>query len=503
MPSRKKGCGREKKKTASAESLERILKKKIVSPSVLRSYTLGKTKRTEKDSLGNVSVPVDAYYGAQTARAVANFPISGLKSPPQMVRAMVLIKKAAAKVNLELGRLEKRKSYAIINACDKVLAGGFQDQFVVDVFQMGAGTAFHMNCNEVLANLAEENLGGKRGQYRAIHPNDDVNMGQSTNDVFPTAMKISTLFLIEALTDALKDLEKTFSAKAKQFDRILKSGRTHLQDAAPIRLGQEFRAYAQTFSGCRQFLQHATRALYELGIGGSAVGTGINTPPAYAANMIYNLSRLTGLEFRRSKDLREAMQSMRPMAEVSAALRNFALEMNRIANDLRLLSSGPKTGLAEIKLPDVAPGSSIMPGKVNPSMLEMMNMVCYQVIGCDLAVSGAVQAGQLELNVMMPVIAFNLCFMVEILTNGLKQLNARCIQGIEPNAERCLDYAKNSMGLATALSPHIGYSKAAEAAKHSLEMGKSLIETVVAMGLLDEEEIKKILDPKKMTEPNL
>jgi aspartate ammonia-lyase len=464
---------------------------------------LGKTKRTENDSLGSVSVPADAYYGAQTARALVNFPISGLKSHPKMVQAVVLIKKAAAQVNHTLGRLEKRKSDAIVTACDKVLAGGFQDQFGVDVFQMGAGTAFHMNCNEVLANLAEEILGGKRGRYQMIHPNDDVNMGQSTNDVFPTAIRISTLFLLEGLIDTLKNIERSFQAKAKEFDKVLKSGRTHLQDAAPIRLGQEFRAYSRTLTGCRNFLEHAALSLLELGIGGSAVGTGLNTPGAYAENIIKNLSRLTGLKFKGSQDLREAMQSMRPMAEVSAALRNIALEMNRIANDLRLLSSGPKTGLAEIKLPAVAPGSSIMPGKVNPSMLEMMNMVCYQVIGCDHTVSGAVQAGQLELNVMMPVIAFNLCFMIEILTNAFVQVKTRCIEGIEANVGVCQEYAKKSMGLAAALSPYIGYSKAAEVAKRSLEEGRPLIEIVQEKGWLTKKEIKEILDPKKMTEPNL
>ncbi|UCE43263.1 MAG: aspartate ammonia-lyase [Candidatus Aminicenantes bacterium] len=457
----------------------------------------------EKDTMGIVNVPAIAFYGAQTARALANFPISGLHSHPEMVRAVVLIKKAAALSNHALGRLEKRKSNAIGKACDEILDGRYQEQFVVDVFQMGAGTSFHMNCNEVLANIAEEILGGKRGQYRSIHPNDDVNMGQSTNDVFPTAMKISALFLLEDLIGVLKDVEKTFQLKANEFDRVLKSGRTHLQDAAPVRLGQEFLAYSKTMAGCRHFLEHAARSLLEIGIGGSAVGTGLNTPTGFAEHMISNLSQLTGLKLKGSQDLREAMQSMRPMAEVSAALRNLALEMNRIANDLRLLSSGPKTGLAEIMLPAVAPGSSIMPGKVNPSMLEMMNMVCYQVIGCDLAVTGAAQAGQLELNVMMPVIAFNLCFMIEILTNGMKQANARCIKGIEPNVERCRYYANNTLGLATALSPFIGYAQAAEVAKQSLAKGKSLIEIVLEMGLLTEEEIQKILDAKKMTEPNL
>jgi len=448
-------------------------------------------------------VPEDAFYGAQTVRALTNFPISGLKNHPTMVRATVLIKKAAAQANYALRRLEKRKSDAIVKACDEILAGKYQDQFVVDIFQMGAGTSFHMNCNEVIANLAEEILGGKRGQYLLIHPNDDVNMGQSTNDVFPTAMRFSILFLLEELFEAIKDLENSFKAKSKEFDKILKSGRTHLQDAVPIRLGQEFQAYSVTLSRCRKFLGHAARSLLELGIGGSAVGTGMNTSAGYTEYMLKNLSRLTGLKLKRSKDLREAMQSMRPMAEISAALRNIALEMNRIANDLRLLSSGPKTGLAEIRLPAVAPGSSIMPGKINPSMLEMMNMVCYQVIGCDQAVSGAVQAGQLELNVMMPVIAFNLCFMIEILTNSLNQVKTRCIEGVEPNTDMCEEYAKKSLGLATALSPYIGYSQAAEMAKQSLAENKPLIEIVLKKGLLTEKEIQKILDPKRLTEPNL
>ncbi len=420
-----------------------------------------------------------------------------------MVRAVVLIKKAAAQANHTLKRLDKRKANAIIEACNEVLGGRFQNQFVVDVFQMGAGTSFHMNCNEVIANLAEEILGGKRGQYRLIHPNDDVNMGQSTNDVFPTAMRISIIFLLEELLTALEDIENSLKEKSREFENVLKSGRTHLQDAPPIRLGQEFRAYAETLARCRRFCKYASGALFELGIGGSAVGTGINTPAGFAECMVKNLSRLTGMRFKASRDLREAMQSMRPMAEVSAALRNVALEMTRIANDLRLLSSGPKTGLAEIRIPAVAQGSSIMPGKINPSMLEMMNMVCYQVIGCDGAVSGAVQAGQLELNEMMPVIAFNLCFMIEILTNALNQLKTLCIEGIEANRERCQQYAGDSMGLATALSPHIGYSQAAEIAAKSLDEGKSLAEILLEKGLLTEEEIRKILDPKKMTEPNL
>lgn len=464
---------------------------------------MGRKKREEHDSLGKIYVPEEAYYGAETVRASENFLISGLRLHPTMVQATVIIKKAAALANAQLGRLEKDKAKAISMACDEVLLGKFDDQFIVDIFQMGAGTSFHMNCNEVLANRAEEILGGRKGQYRLIHPNDHVNMGQSTNDVFPTAMRLSSLFLLEELIRVLDEMEDAFEKKAQELDNVIKSGRTHLQDAAPIRMGQEFGAYARTIVKARAFLEHATQSLLEVGIGGSAVGTGLNTPPGYAELVVRNLSQLTEKDLCLADDLREAMQSMRPMAEVSAALRNVALEMTRIANDLRLLSSGPCTGLAEISLPKVAPGSSIMPGKVNPFMLEMMNMVCYQVIGCDHAISAAVQAGQLELNVMMPVIAFNLCFMIEILTNAFNQVKVRCIEGIVANTGRCQEYAKKSMGLAAALSPHIGYLRTAEIAQQSLEEGRDLVEIVLEKGLLTQKQADEILNPKNMTEPNL
>jgi aspartate ammonia-lyase len=459
-------------------------------------------KRMEVDSLGKLPVPEEAYYGIQTLRAFQNFPISGLKASPELVEAVVQIKKAAARVNSELGRLEKDEAQAIIKACDEILAGKLRDQFIVDVFQMGAGTSFHMNCNEVVANRAEEMMGGKKGEYKLIHPIDQVNMGQSTNDVYPTAMRLALLSLLrDHLYPALRGIEEAFCSKGKEFDGILKSGRTHLQDAAPIRLGQEFTAYGRALRKTREFLEKAARSLLELGIGGSAVGTGLNTTPDYADLMVKYLSEQTKLTLAKSDDLREAMQSMRAMAEVSAALRNTALEMSRIANDLRFLSSGPKTGLAEILLPAVAPGSSAMPGKVNPSMLEMMNMVCYQVIGCDLAVSTAVQAGQMELNVMMPVIAFNLTFMIQILGNSLREVKTRCIDGIQANVERCRMYAESSLGLAIALSPVIGYMKAAEVAKEALAKGKTLIEVVEEKGLLSKERLGEILDPAKMTEP--
>jgi aspartate ammonia-lyase len=465
---------------------------------------MGATMRKEKDSLGEMLVPDEAYYGIQTARAVENFPISGLREHSSLVESTVFIKKAAALTNHESGRLEGEKQDAIVKACDQILKGSLRDQFIVDVFQMGAGTSFHMNCNEVIANRAEEILGGRKGEYRLVHPNDHVNIGQSTNDVFPTAMRLAALFLLrDQLYSPLKELEKSFFTKADEFDQILKSGRTHLQDATPIRLGQEFAAYGKALEKSRSFIENSSRSLLELGIGGSAVGTGLNTSPGYGASMVKKLSQLTGLPLVQAEDLREAMQSMRPMAEISSALRNLALELIRISNDLRLLSSGPRTGLAEIKLPAVAPGSSIMPGKVNPSMLEMMNMVSYQVMGCDLAICNAVHAGQLEVNAMMPVISFNLNFMIEILGNALRQVKEKCIDGIKADQKKCKTYAEGSIGIVTVLSPHIGYLKAAEIAKEAMDREKTIIEVIKEKKLLTEEQIKKILDPAKMTEPGI
>lgn len=472
--------------------------------SLKRRLVMKDRTRKENDSLGELSVPEEAYYGIQSLRASLNFPISGLKNPVSMVRAIAQIKRAASSVHRELGQLEDEKANAIDEACLEILNGQWEDQFIVDVFQMGAGTSFHMNCNEVIANRAEEILGGTKGEYTLVHPNDHVNMGQSTNDVFPTAMRLAVLSsLKEKLFPALMEMENVLNAKADEFDGIIKSGRTHLQDAAPIRLGQEFRAYGKTLSQARLFIEAAAHSLYTLGIGGSAVGTGLNTTTEYSGLMAKRLSEQTGFPLLPADDLREAMQSMRPMTEVSAGLRNLAIELNRIANDLRLLSSGPRTGLAEIILPAVAPGSSMMPGKVNPSMLEMLNMVCFQVLGCDLVVSGAAQAGQLELNVMMPVIVFNLDFMITLLANALNEVRRRCIQGIKANRERCLAYAQQSLGVATALSPHIGYLRSAEVAEQALREGKSLAEVLESKGYLNKESIKAILDPWKMTEPGI
>jgi len=459
--------------------------------------------RIEKDSLGQKEVPADAYYGLQSVRAMENFPISGLRKHSRMVEAMAMVKKAAAFANAELGLLKPEVSKAIGAAADEVLAGKLRDHFVVDVYQMGAGTSFHMNVNEVLANRAIELLGGKKGDQTIVHANDHVNMAQSTNDVIPTAMRIAARLLLQELLPVLQDLQTTLGAKAKEFDGILKSARTHLQDAVPIRLGQEFAAYAVTIGRCRELIAAAARSLEELGIGGSAAGTGLNTHPQYRFKLVEYLRAWTNINWRNAPDMREAMQSNLPIAEASSALRLLALELTRICNDLRLLASGPTTGFAEIVLPAVQPGSSIMPGKVNPSMAEMLNMVCFQVIGNDLTVAMAVQAGQLELNVMMPVMAYNLHHSIEILKNALRAFIDRCVVGIVADADRCRRYAESSMALATALNTYVGYARAAEVVKRALREQKTIIDVVRDEKLLTEPQIAQILDPIKLTEPGL
>lgn len=461
-------------------------------------------KRVEKDSLGVRKIPAHVYYGIQTDRALENFPISGLKAHPVFIDAFTIIKQSCAIANMKSRVLDPRRGRAIVRACEEVLGGRFRDQFVVDVYQMGAGTSFNMNVNEVLANRANEILGSKKGAYRPVHPNDHVNMGQSTNDVYPTAMRVAVVLLLrDHLHPQLGALRASFFKKAREFDGVLKSARTHLQDAVPIRLGQEFRAYGEAVRKGEAFLATAGRSLLELGLGGSAAGTGLNTARGYRLYTLREIARLTKVPFKPSSDLREAMQSQRPIAEVSSALRNLALEIGRIANDLRLLASGPLTGLREIDLPAVAPGSSIMPGKVNPSILEMTNMVCFQVAGCDMAIALAVQAGQLELNVMMPVMAFNLLFAIHIFGNALKQMRLKCLNGITANREICLKYACSTLGLATILNAHIGYSKAAEVAKEALKSGKTIPDVIRERKILTEEELKAVLNPRKLTEPGI
>jgi aspartate ammonia-lyase len=454
--------------------------------------------RIEKDTLGEVAVPDDALYGAQTQRAVENYPISGLREHPQFIRAFILLKRAAALANRELRALDAPRADAIVAACDRIL-GDFENHrqhFVVDVFQAGAGTSFNMNCNEVLANLANVSLGGTPGTYAPVHANDHVNMAQSTNDVFPSALRVCTRLLLDQLLPELDALADALAAKGDQFADVIKSGRTHLQDAVPVTLGQEFAAYAVAARRATAHLRTAGEELFELGIGGTAAGTGMNAPAGYRQVVIRHLNESTGLAFRTTADLREAMQSQLPVVAVSSALRNLALELTRITNDLRLLSSGPMTGLAEIRLPSVQPGSSIMPGKVNPSMLECMNQVLFHIIGADTAIAYASQAGQLELNVMMPLMAFEISFSIEILKNYLPVFVEKCIRGIEADRERCEAYYISSPSLATALNPIIGYAAAAEIAKESAKTGKRIPDLLREKKLLPEEKIAEIFTPE-------
>ncbi len=459
--------------------------------------------RLEKDSIGDVFVPEGAYWGSQAERSRQLFQISGLTEHPRMIDAYIMLKKACAKANTDLGLLDAEVGNAIQQAADEILSGKLRDQFPVDVFHMGAGTSFNMNCNEVLANRAEEILGGKLGAYEKVKPNDHPNYGQSTNDTFPTAMRVMSRMMMEPLLVQVDRLIDALHAKGNEFDGILKSGRTHLQDAVPIRLGQEFTAYAVALERSRKWLVNASEELEELGIGGSAAGTGLNTHPEYRAMVVANLKEWTGYDFRCSPDMREAMQSQQCMAALSASVRMFCLELTRITNDLRLLCSGPMTGLAEITLPAVQPGSSIMPGKVNPSMAENMNLVLFQVLGQCQAIDLCVQAGQLELNVMMPSMTFSSQFMLQILTNTIDTYVDNCIVGITANEERCKHYAETSPSLATALNVFLGYKKASEVVKIALAEGKTIPNVVREHNLLDEETLQKVLDPAKLTEPGI
>jgi len=412
-----------------------------------------------------------------------------------------MIKQAAAEANQELGLVDEKRARAIIQAAKEVQQGKWDPEFVVDVFQAGAGVSLHMNSNEVIANRAIEIQGGSLGDYSVVHPNDHVNYGQSTNDVIPTAMRVSSLLELEKLYPVLDGLAAAFDAKGKEFWNILKSGRTHMQDAVPMRLGQEFAAYAGAIRRAKDAIRQSSEMLRELGLGGSAVGTGINTHPDYREKAIANLARISGQKLKPVDDMRYAMNSNLGMAAVSSALRNLALEVIRISNDLRLLSSGPNTGFGEINLPALQPGSSIMPGKINPVMPELAAMVSFQVVGNDVAVAMAVQAGQLELNVMMPTMAYSVLQSITILTNMLRQFTERCVKGITANEKKNAFYAQSTVSLATALNPYIGYAKAAEIAKESVATGRSIIEIAREKKLLSEKEISEILDPQRMTEP--
>jgi fumarate hydratase, class II len=456
--------------------------------------------RIERDPLGEKAVPASALYGIQTLRAAENFPISGLRPLPAFVDAVVWIKRSAALTHKETGRLEPRLADAIVRAADEVLTGQHRDQFIVDVYQAGAGTSHNMNVNEVLANRANEILGGKRGTYSPVHPNDHVNMAQSTNDVIPTAMRLATLATLPDSLVALEQLAHSLLAKGVAFDDIIKSGRTHLQDATPIRLGQEFTAYSHTVQRHRDKLAQAADWLREMNIGGTAVGTGINAEPEYPRLMVGHLQQVSGLQLREGRDRIQLMQSMGDIATFSGALRAYVLDLNKIANDIRLLASGPRTGLAEIVLPAVQPGSSIMPGKVNPSIAEMVNQVCYQALGLDLTVAMATEAGQLELNVMMPVITHNIVFALTIVGSATRVFAERCVDGIEADAAQCAYWLERSPALVTALAPKIGYAEAAKLAKEAVATGLTVKQLLEKKKLLPKEELEEVLDLRAMTE---
>lgn len=468
--------------------------------------------RIEKDSLGEVRVPADAYWGAQTQRAIHNFPITGLKPYPAFVWSMALIKRAAAEVNFELGQFKDKEvegqlvsgealAQAIMLAADEVIEGKWSHQFVVDPIQAGAGTSHNMNLNEVIANLANERLGFKLSdKQKPVNPNDHVNMAQSTNDTIPTAIRLGCLWRLEEMLNALRHLASTLRAKAQEFDPIVKSGRTHLQDAVPVRLGQEFGAYAKNVERNIEKISQAAEGLRRLGIGGTATGSGLNAHPEYHGRMVSTLSKLSGLTLYESDDLFESMQSLGDAVHFSGAMRTLAQDLTRIANDFRLLASGPTTGLDELRLPPVQPGSSIMPGKVNPVLAEMLNMAMYQVLGNDLTVMLAGQAGQLELNVMMPVMAYNLFQTMDIITNAVNAFTDKCVVGLQANAEKATGWLAKNAILVTVLNPIIGYQKGAEVAKEALATNRTVREVVLEKGYLTAEQADELLNVYAMTE---
>jgi len=459
--------------------------------------------RIEHDSLGELQVPQDALWGVQTQRAVLNFPISALRMQTAFIHATVHIKKAAARFHASVGWLDKKKAAAIVRAADEILVENRHlGQFVVDVYQAGAGTSHNMNTNEVLANRAIEILKGKKGDYRIVHPNDMVNKGQSTNDVIPTAIRLSAAMLTRDFLPVLKTLAKTFRGKAREFKGVYKSGRTHLQDAAPVTLGQEFGAYGECLERHAGRVAVAAKGLEELGIGGSAVGTGLNTHKDYGRGMAKILSEQTGLRLRPHPDLFEAMQSMAPFTALSGAYRDLALALIRIANDFRLMTSGPATGFGELLLPALQPGSSIMPGKVNPVLPECLDMVGYQVLGHDQTVALASQAGQMELNVMMPVLAYNLNQEILLLMNVLRVFEEECVRGLRADEARCRRYADASSQVATALNPVLGYEKVAGIVKKAVKEGKTIRQVVVEDGLLSGEMYDRTVRLERIVNPH-
>ncbi len=455
--------------------------------------------RIEKDFLGSVKVPADVYFGAETERARQNFQISGTRVPLTFIKHYAIIKKSAAFANMKLGKLDEKRGKAIARAADEVIKGKFDDQFVTDIFQAGAGTSVNMNVNEVIANRAIEILGGRKGDYKIINPNDHVNMSQSTNDTFPATIRLSVHCSVKwKLLPALAGLQKALERKSKEFRSVVKTGRTHLQDAVPITLGQEFSSYAASVSDQMENISKALNSLLYLSLGGTAVGTGVEASSKYSKLVIEEVRKNSKEDFRLAKNFFDVQQN-REEEWTSSALRDLAIALNKIANDFRLMASGPTSGFGDIILPAVQPGSSIMPGKINPSMPEMLNMVCFQVIGNDTAISLSAEGGQLELNVYMPLMAFDLLYSIDILTAAVDAFTKRCVVGIKANTERLMDNVERDFSLATALAPYIGYAKAAKIARLAYKKKKTIMQVALEMKIMPKSDLMKILNPKRMT----
>ncbi len=466
-----------------------------------KNIDLAGTYRTEQDSIGTKQIPAEAYYGVQTLRAKENFRITGLHIHPEIVNSIAMIKKAAAITNCEIGLLEKKKAEAIVQACDEITAGGYHQYFIVDPIQGGAGTSFNMNANEVIANRAIEILGGEKGDYSIIHPNDDVNLGQSTNDVFPSAGKMAALRLLDGLKKELTRLKRELERKAAEFDHVLKMGRTQLQDAVPIRLGQEFHAYSAAIGRDLDRMDKAMEEMHELNMGGTAIGTGITADVQYIKRIVPAISSVSGMKFVQAFDLIDATQNLDSFVAVSGAVKACAVTLSKIANDLRLMSSGPRAGFGEISLPSRQNGSSIMPGKVNPVIPEVVNQVAFNVIGNDVTITMAAEAGQLELNAFEPIIFYCLLQSIDTLHYSVETFTDNCISGITVNEERCRKYVETSIGVITAVSPYIGYQEAAAVAKEALKDNLPVREVLRRKNLMEEEEINEVMNPQTMTEP--
>ncbi len=459
--------------------------------------------RTEHDSIGAKEVPAEAYYGVQTLRAAENFYITGLKMHPELINSVAQIKKAAAITNFEVGELDKQRTDAIVKACDEIIQGKLHDQFIVDPIQGGAGTSLNMNANEVIANRAIEILGGEKGDYSLVNPNDHVNFGQSTNDVFPSCGKMAALKLLDGAREQLIRLEGALEQKAAEFDHVIKMGRTQLQDAVPIRLGQEFRAYSTAVRRDVRRFENAKDELRSLNLGGTAIGTGLNADVQYFKRVVKNISILTGQDLVQSYDLIDATQNLDNYASVSGIVKTCAVNLSKMSNDLRLMSSGPRTGFGEINLPARQNGSSIMPGKINPVIPEVVNQVAFNIIGNDMTITMAAEAGQLELNAFEPIIFYNLFQSIETLTCAVKTLVDNCVAGITANEEHCREQVNNSIGIVTAICPYVGYEKAAQVAKEALRTGKAVKAIILEQGLMGEEQADQVLDPYTMTEPGI